>query len=211
MLRGPCSTVAGMSGMSLLQGALWTAARRVLNFGSYSDSIARAAAIAPGDRVVDVGCGTGEMTPIVPVGSPYLGIDLSEENLAQARRWHSAAGREFRQLDVTRESLPGGPFDIALMVAILHHMDDATTAAVLTQLAPQVRKRIIVADLLSVQGNPMQRLWASLDQGKFVRTLWEQKTLIERYVRVVSGDVFATRSGSATLTLFVCEPKERAG
>lgn len=29
---------------------------------------------------------------------------------------------------------------------------------------------------------------------------------LEKHMRVLSGDVFATRSGSATLTLFVSEP-----
>ncbi len=196
-----------VSGMSFLQGALWTAARRVLNFGTYRGPVARAAALQPGDSVVDVGCGTGEMAPIVPAGCHYLGVDLSEDNLRTARDWHSAPGREFRQLDLTKDPLPGGPFDVALMVAILHHMDDATTDAVLTQLVPQVRKRIVVMDFIAMEGNPVQRMWAALDQGKHVRTLWQQKELLERHMRIVSGDVFATRSGSATLTLFVCEPR----
>lgn len=195
-----------MSGMSLLQGALWTAARRVLNFGTYLAPVARAAALSPGDSVVDVGCGTGDMAAIVPPGCRYLGVDLSEDNLRTARDWQSAPGREFRQLDLTREPLPGGPFDVALVVAILHHMDDATIDTVLTQLVPQIRKRIVVMDFIAMEGNPVQRMWAALDQGKHVRTLWQQKALLEKHMRIVSGDVFATRSGSATLTLFVCEP-----
>jgi ubiquinone/menaquinone biosynthesis C-methylase UbiE len=202
--------IAGVSSVSLLQGALWTAARRVLNFGTYRAQVARAAAIQHGDRVVDIGCGTGEMAPAVPAGNAYVGVDLSLENVKHARRVYGAPGREFVQLDLTRTLIPGGPFDIALMIAVLHHMDDETAHAVLAQVAPQVTKRIVVLDLLALEGNPVQRMFVALDQGKHVRSFLEQEKILARHLRVVSGDVFATRSGSATHSLFVCEPPARA-
>jgi SAM-dependent methyltransferase len=192
---------------SFLQGAVWTAARRVINFGTYRDQVRRAAELRPGDRIVDVGCGTGEMAPIVPDGCQYLGVDLSPENISRATSWYGKPHRRFRVLDVTRERLPDGPYDVALMISVLHHMDDALAESILTQLAPQIRRRVVLVDLLALEGNPFQRFLVSMDQGRFPRSLWQQKALLEKHVRIDRADVFATRSGSATHSLFVCSPR----
>src|SRR5689334_7267540 len=64
-----------------------------------------AAAIRPGERVLDVGCGTGESTrdcARAAVNGAVLGVDLSSEMLAFARRIAAAEGLgnvEFRQAD----------------------------------------------------------------------------------------------------------------
>jgi ubiquinone/menaquinone biosynthesis C-methylase UbiE len=137
----------------------------------------------------------------------YLGIDLSSDNLEQARAWYGAPHRTFSMLDVTRDPLPDGPFDVGLMISVLHHMDEATVDAVLSHLARQVTRRIVVLDLLALEGNPIQSFFVRLDQGHHQRPLWDQKTLLERRVDVARCDVFATRSGSATYSLFICEPR----
>jgi SAM-dependent methyltransferase len=195
-----------MSRASLSRGALWSAARYVFNMGTYCEQVRRAAALAPGDRVVDVGCGTGEVASVVGPECRYLGIDLSPENVEQARAWYGAPHRTFAVLDITRDVLPDGPFDVGLMISVLHHMDEATVDSVLSHLGRQVRRRIVVLDLLALEGNPIQRFWVRMDQGHFPRPLWDQKRLLERHVVVAGCEVFATNSGSATYSLFVCEP-----
>jgi ubiquinone/menaquinone biosynthesis C-methylase UbiE len=179
----------------------------VLNLGTYREQVRRAAALRPGDRVVDVGCGTGEVASVVGPSCRYLGLDLSSANVEHARASYGAPHRTFTVLDITGDPLPDGPFDVGFMISVLHHMDEGTADAVLSHLARQVTRRIVVLDLLAVEGNPVQRFFVSLDQGHHVRPLWEQKRLLERHVDVVGGEVFATRSGSATYTLFTCEPR----
>jgi SAM-dependent methyltransferase len=73
------------------EGAYWAA-----NADRFDRSIAEhhrpfmiAAAIAPGDVVLDVGCGTGQTTieaAMSSAGGPALGVDLSEAMLDVARR-----------------------------------------------------------------------------------------------------------------------------
>jgi SAM-dependent methyltransferase len=187
-------------------GALWTAARAVLNLGTYREQVKRAAALRAGDRVVDVGCGTGEVAGVVEPECKYLGIDLSPANIERATAWYGAPHRTFSVLDITKDALPDGPFDVGLMISMLHHMDEPTADAVLSHLARQVTRRIVVLDLLALEGNPIQRFFVSLDQGQYPRPLWDQKKILERHVKVSRGEIFATRSGSATYSLFVCEP-----
>ena len=79
-----------------------------------------AAAIGPGERVLDIGCGCGETTiraaRSVPEGDA-VGVDLSAVMLAEARR---LAGQErlgnlrFEQADAQTHPFPPGSFDVAL-------------------------------------------------------------------------------------------------
>jgi SAM-dependent methyltransferase len=54
----------------------------------------RAAAIAPGDRVLDVGCGCGHTTIAAAQAGAAVGLDLSAPMLAEARRLAIEAGAD---------------------------------------------------------------------------------------------------------------------
>lgn len=83
-------------------------------------------ALAPGSRVLDVGCGTGVPTArqLADAGHSVLGIDLSSGMLDLARKNVPAHNAEFRQLDVAALRAEGpdgvGQFDgIAAFFALL--------------------------------------------------------------------------------------------
>ncbi len=72
------------------EGAHWARHRARYNaiVGAFNDSLFRAAAIAPDDRVLDVGCGTGHVTLLAArqaCRGHVVGIDLSAPMLARAR------------------------------------------------------------------------------------------------------------------------------
>ncbi|MFV0132374.1 class I SAM-dependent methyltransferase [Streptomyces sp. HMX87] len=77
-----------------------------------------AAAIAPGDRVLDVGCGNGRVTRLAAGRAAYaLGIDLSAPMLERARA--SAAAESvgnvgFVQADAQVHDFEEGAFDVAV-------------------------------------------------------------------------------------------------
>src|SRR5213594_2205539 len=80
-----------------------------------------AAAIGPGQRVLDVGCGMGDPTLQVAVlVGPHghvLGIDVAEGMIATARERAAALGLahvEFRTADVMTMDLPAESFDAVL-------------------------------------------------------------------------------------------------
>lgn len=75
----------------------------------------------PGMSVVDLGCGTGELTAMLHerlAAATTLGLDLSPAMLAKAAA-HAGAGIEFRQADIG-VTLPGGPYDLVFSNAALH-------------------------------------------------------------------------------------------
>jgi trans-aconitate 2-methyltransferase len=80
---------------------------------------------SPGGRVVDLGCGTGELTRVLHErtgASATLGIDSSEAMLARSAPYASD-GLSFELGDIA-EWAPAGPVDVVFSNAALHWVDD---------------------------------------------------------------------------------------
>jgi SAM-dependent methyltransferase len=97
--------------------------------GRYSDRLShelvRAAGVAPGQQVIDVGCGSGALTVVLAeiIGAGNVaGIDPSEPFVAEARR--RVPGADLRVAPA--ESLPfeDGTFDAALSQLVFHFVQD---------------------------------------------------------------------------------------
>jgi trans-aconitate 2-methyltransferase len=79
----------------------------------------------PGGRVVDLGCGTGELTRALHErtgASATLGIDSSEAMLARSRP-HAGGGLSFELGDIAHWA-PAEPVDLVFSNAALHWVDD---------------------------------------------------------------------------------------
>jgi len=73
--------------------------------------------IEPGDRVLEVGVGTGLSVPFYPEACHVTGIDISEAMLGQARERLEQLGRpdvDLRLMDATELSYPDATFDHVL-------------------------------------------------------------------------------------------------
>lgn len=84
--------------------------------GAFNDHLLRH--VRPGDRVLDVGCGTGQITRLAARrGRAATGIDLSEPMLAKARELAAAEGVDavsFVRGDAQVHNLGEGTFDLAM-------------------------------------------------------------------------------------------------
>ncbi len=77
----------------------------------------------PGERVLDLGCGTGALTAeIAERGAEILGVDRSEEMISQARKKFPALN--FQTLDA-RQLRFNGEFDAVFSNAALHWIPEA--------------------------------------------------------------------------------------
>ena len=87
--------------------------------------------LADGVKVLDVGCGNGRIAGRLDregLRLEYVGIDVTSSliEFARARRYQNL-NAEFRRLDITspewaKALRPCAPFDVALMLAVLHHL-----------------------------------------------------------------------------------------
>jgi ubiquinone/menaquinone biosynthesis C-methylase UbiE len=93
--------------------------------------------LSPGLRVIDIGAGTGllGLDLLADVGSVLL-TDPSEGMIEQARRRIEAEGLVDARAIVfdfpAAEPPPGAPFDLAVSLLVLHHVED--TAATLRSI-----------------------------------------------------------------------------
>lgn len=98
-----------------------------------ADGLVQRAGLTPGQRVLDVGTGSGlvarRAAQGVDPGGFVLGIDLSEGMLALARaRSDPAMPVEFRQMDAEALDLPKASFDVVLSLFALLHFPDPVRA-----------------------------------------------------------------------------------
>jgi trans-aconitate 2-methyltransferase len=72
----------------------------------------------PGERILDLGCGTGHLTAqIAAAGAEVVGIDASAEMIEEARRLYPSIG--FQVADARDFAFPE-PFDAVFSNAVLH-------------------------------------------------------------------------------------------
>jgi len=98
-------------------------------FHEYLARVLRAR-IPAGQRVLDVGCGAGDLLAALQPGRG-VGVDLSGTAIAAARQAHPDAALTFHQGDGADPALLkglGGPFDVVLMVNVVTNLADVQGA-----------------------------------------------------------------------------------
>ncbi len=85
--------------------------------------------LSPNGRILDLGCGTGlNVERLSALGLPfssYFGVDFSEEMLARAKaKFGHLEKVDFKQMDLSKEPLPEGPFDLVISTWVLEHLPD---------------------------------------------------------------------------------------
>lgn len=77
----------------------------------------------PGDRVLDVGCGNGRAYQLFSgLAIEYEGIDVSEKLVRHAKKNVNDLLATFRVGSMTALPFEAGEFDLAMAMAVLHHV-----------------------------------------------------------------------------------------
>src|SRR5687767_11214681 len=80
----------------------------------------------PGDKVLDIGCGTGPLRALLPNELTYLGVEIDPAYVDVARARFGDEG-EFVCSDIATFEPPSGhAFDLAIAYGVFHHLDDDT-------------------------------------------------------------------------------------
>jgi ubiquinone/menaquinone biosynthesis C-methylase UbiE len=127
--------------------------------------LAVAAGIRNGDRVLDVGCGTGYFVRMLAeqVGSQgsVVGVDAAPEMVAHAAsRSRSAANVSFEVGSAGALSFPDASFDVVVSSLTMHHLDHADQLPAVGEMRRVLKPggRLLIAEFQAPQGH----LWRLL-------------------------------------------------
>jgi len=130
------------------------------------------AMLKPGERLLDVGCGTGGVTipakKRIGLNGPVSGIDPSPEMIEVARKKAKNAGLEIDFRIGVIESLPyaDGSFDVVTSSLMMHHLPYDVQQKGLTEIYRVLSPggRILIADAMKPKNFFMKRLFKVLAQ-----------------------------------------------
>jgi len=143
---------------------------KLVSFGKdreLREEIIKIAGIRPGERVLDVGCGTGELVLAAKssTGSTGVvqGIDASINMIEYARQKAEQKGAdvEFRVGLIENISFPDNYFDIVLSSLMMHHLPEDLKKKGLAEIfrVLALGGRLLVVDIESTPGGSLvQRL-----------------------------------------------------
>ncbi len=124
--------------------------------GRNSKMVIELAGIKPGDRVLDVGCGTGSLTLTAqtaagPSGQVY-GIDASPEMIEVARQKATRTGLpvHFELGLIEQLDLPDAAFDVVITRLAMHHLPDDLKRRGLAEILRVLKPggRLLIADFV---------------------------------------------------------------
>lgn len=128
----------------------------------------------PGDRILDIPCGTGELERLLLAGAPdveLVAADVSPAMLHRAVRKNASAGVAWIQCDVNRLPFPDKHFDHVVCASGLHDFHDPVGSVRELHRVLRTGGTLILidwcADNLSVQ---LMGLWLRLTNAAFHTT-----------------------------------------
>lgn len=172
---------------SLLQGALKT--RR------YEDNLSNLIGESSNLRVLDFGCGPGDLYPRFK-NCFYLGLDPLQTCIDRAlsRYGQNIDSRTFQVGNhLTLNHLPDGSFDLVIAIGVLHHISDEASANLIGQvkrlLSPRSGRFVTLDPVRHPGESKLSGLLVSQDRGRFVRTPKHYESLISRDLTISQAKV----------------------
>jgi 2-polyprenyl-3-methyl-5-hydroxy-6-metoxy-1,4-benzoquinol methylase len=149
--------------------------------------------VPDGARVLDLGCGYGDIAHFYANRCKYVGIDSNDAYIKEARRRNSQNDAVFIVGDVSDEVLlDHGPFDLVLLTGVLHHLPSDSVRQIATdshRLISSSGRMVALEPVFSPDQRLLARLIIASDRGRYVRDADGYKSLLKVGFDSVQSDV----------------------
>lgn len=146
----------------------------------------------PGERVLDMGCGTGNMLAFFDESTDYVGVDLSQPYIDDAKKRYGDRGTFIcSSVGEVADQEPAS-FDIVIAVGLLHHIDDDLTRKMMETVDACLKPtgRYVGVEPAFVKGQAKVAEWMlKLDRGEYIRRPEDYVELLESSFDNVSSEV----------------------
>jgi SAM-dependent methyltransferase len=133
------------------------------------------------DDIIDLGCGSGRISEFISRDQNYLGIDNSRGLIKIAKtNYSNKKNIKFQVSDIIEVNLPNSTYDLALLIASIHHIP-----------TKELRQQIIenTFDSLKPDGKIIITSW-NLWQKQYRRHLFNYKLKLFKYKIISLNDAF---------------------
>jgi cyclopropane fatty-acyl-phospholipid synthase-like methyltransferase len=160
----------------------------------------------PGERLLDVGCGSGMGAGLTR--GTYVGIDTEMTYLRFARnRLRDQPRYTFMAMSVLDMAFREGSFDKAMMLNVVHHLDDAMADRFLGALASMVRKKVYVLDHDIERDNPVSAWLVRQDRGAHMRPFAALREVLTQHYAVENAERFFNAEHTVSCVVFTLAPR----
>jgi 2-polyprenyl-3-methyl-5-hydroxy-6-metoxy-1,4-benzoquinol methylase len=139
----------------------------------------------PGERVLDIGCGTGTLFELMGKKINYVGYDISEDYINFAKKkFKNETNAKFYCTRVNEIELFEKDFDVVIAIGILHHLDDEEALRVLELANMHLKQdgRFILCEPMWIQNqNRFAKLMLSIDRGKAIRNEEQYTNMLDKF------------------------------
>jgi SAM-dependent methyltransferase len=160
----------------------------------------------PGDHILDIGCGPAQILALMP-DVQYVGYDPSVRYIEHARKKFGSRGQffvgRFEADDLTKHE----PFDIGILIGVLHHLNDieATNLLALLRSALKPGARLVTEDPVLIENqNAIARALIKWDRGRNVRTASEYRGLAAAHFGTIRETVIHMKMPPYTVLVMAC-------
>jgi ubiquinone/menaquinone biosynthesis C-methylase UbiE len=138
--------------------------------------------------VLDVGAGTGNGLHIIPEGTRYLWLDNDRQKLTGVDQHGSCFSAVLAS--ATAIPLASKSVDIALCIAMSHHIDDISILDLFGELARVCRQRLIFLDpVLNPKSLVSCALW-KYDRGSHPRSAAALRSLVHEHFDITHDEEY---------------------
>jgi ubiquinone/menaquinone biosynthesis C-methylase UbiE len=206
--HGPLSALAERVIHRVVQNSAFFYYARTHFYWGTKKRMRRALDLQPGERLLDVGCGSG-MGADLTTGT-YIGVDTEMPYLHFAHgRLRTQATHAFACMSALQLAFADGTFDKAMMLNLVHHLDEATLDGFLRELTRVVKKKVFILDHAPDRDNAVSGWLLSLDRGEHIRPRSDLRSILERHFVVESEDAFFNLEHTVSHVLFTLVAKRR--